>query len=108
MGVLLASNRETDGEGLNPRQIVFYTDRAAKALDCGGCGRGIILDAEGEGILLDPWGRSYRVRLDTDYDNLVENPDPDDPERILPESILVWSAGPDGDFDTWEDNVKTW
>lgn len=26
----------------------------------------------------------------------------------LDEPILVWSAGPDGDFDTWEDNVTSW
>jgi len=27
---------------------------------------------------------------------------------FLPETILVWSAGPDGDFDTWADNIKSW
>jgi len=108
MDVLLGSDSQAGADGLNPRRIVLYTDRQAKPDGHGGFRGGVTLDAAGGGILLDPWGRPYRVRLDTDYDNRVENPDPDDPERILPESILVWSAGPDGDFDTWEDNVKTW
>ncbi|MBP9222877.1 MAG: hypothetical protein KBF76_03350 [Verrucomicrobiales bacterium] len=35
-----------------------------------------------------------------------EGPDLDlDSGHVL---ILVWSAGKDGNFDTWKDNVKTW
>jgi hypothetical protein len=30
------------------------------------------------------------------------------PGSTIPESVVVWSAGKDGDFETWDDNVKTW
>lgn len=48
------------------------------------------------------------MRFDTDGNNRISNPDPTIPAASLPDSIDVWSAGPDGDFDTWEDNVKIW
>lgn len=32
---------------------------------------------------------------------------PDSPIPVS-EWVWVWSAGPDGDFETWEDNIKTW
>jgi len=53
----------------------------------------------------DQWGNLYRIRTDLDGDGRV--PDPSGSGEIE-ETLLVWSAGPDGDFDTWEDNIKTW
>jgi hypothetical protein len=34
--------------------------------------------------------------------------DPMRPDKLLRQSILVYSAGPDGDYATWNDNVTTW
>lgn len=45
--------------------------------------------------LVDPWGSPWRFRSGDGIK--VMNPDFD-----------LWSAGPDGDFDTLEDNVKNW
>ena len=50
------------------------------------------------------WVRGLGV--DQNGDGKVENPEV--PGTLIPESIAIWSAGPDGDFDTWADNVKTW
>ena len=65
-----------------------------------------MLDPDGGGELWDQWGNLYRVRFDTSHDNQIENPET--PGTFLRESIAVWSAGKDGKFETWADNVKTW
>ncbi|MEQ1840084.1 MAG: hypothetical protein ABL994_06735 [Verrucomicrobiales bacterium] len=104
--ILLGSDEHAKNGGRNPRRIDFYSDRAARPMEGGRHRKGITLDETGGGELWDPWGRFYRVRFDSDGNGKVENPGK--PGTFLPESILVWSAGKDGDFDTWEDNVKTW
>ena len=106
MGILLASDKEASPGGKNVRRIVFYTDKAAKPAGEGKFRRGIALDAEGGGALWDPWGNHYLIRLDTDNNQRIENPQT--PGTHLPESIIIWSAGKDGDFETWDDNLKTW
>jgi hypothetical protein len=66
-------------------------------------------ELDGEFGLYDPWGQTYQVVLDTDYDEQIENPEPGlKGEEMLKSSFIVWSAGPDGDFDTWEDNICSW
>ena len=92
--------------GRNHRGVVFYTDKAAKPMEDGRFRRGVTLKPDGSGELWDPWGNFYRVRFDSNGDGEIENPEA--PGTFLPESILIWSAGKDGNFETWEDNVKTW
>lgn len=55
--------------------------------------------------IIDVWGRAFFIRMDTDGDGEVE--DPSGPGRLA-RKVLVWSAGPDGDAETWEDNVVSW
>ncbi len=106
MTVLTGLDAEKKGS-LNPRRIAFYTGKAAKKKRGGGYRRGVQLFNDGKSAKLwDTWGNLYRVRLDTNYDNRVTNPA--DSSQQLPETILIWSAGEDGDFSTWEDNVKSW
>lgn len=54
----------------------------------------------------DPWGNPYRIRIDHDYDGVI-----DDPMRkgntIAKQIVLVYSDGPDGLPGT-PDDVKTW
>jgi type II secretory pathway pseudopilin PulG len=106
MDILLGSDKEAENGGGNLRRIAFYTDKAAKPLGEGKFRKGVVLEQDGRGTLWDPWGNFYRVRMDSSFDNKVENPEL--PGAYLPESILIWSAGKDGDFDTWKDNLKTW
>lgn len=107
MDILLGSDKQRGQAGRNPRGIVFFTGKAAKPMGVGRFRNGLTYDEkEGSGQLWDPWGNFYRVRFDTNGDGKVENPE--NPGTFLPESILAWSAGPDGDSETWEDNVKTW
>jgi type II secretory pathway pseudopilin PulG len=108
MDILLGSDPQKGPGGRNPRGIAFFVDRAARPIGGGRFRKGLTLSPDGTGELWDPWGNHYRVRFDSNGDNRVGNPDPAAAATLLPESILIWSAGPDGDFDTWVDNVITW
>ncbi|MEM1442535.1 MAG: hypothetical protein AAGF67_09345 [Verrucomicrobiota bacterium] len=92
-------------EERNPRKIHFYSGRPAKFED-GRYSQGMLLTESSEALLWDPFGNHYLVRVDTNFDNQVV--DPETPESNLAEIVAVWSAGPDGDFSTWKDNIKTW
>ena len=59
------------------------------------------------GAFVDPWGKPYQYRLDTDGNGEIGNPDPS-AGTLLQAQVIAWSAGPDGDYDTWEDNVGNW
>lgn len=102
---ILVGNDDPAAVAYNPRKIAFFTGKQARVKD-GRYTRGIEYSEDGPSYLWDPWGNLYHVRLDTDYDNQIENPE--FPGQLLPVSIAVWSAGPDGDFSTWKDNIKTW
>lgn len=105
MDILMGTEKVTATKR-NPRNIAFFTGRVAKPMRGGGYRSGLSLDEQSSGELWDTWGKHYRIRFDTDGDNRIENPEA--PGTLLPESIIVWSAGRDGNFDTWKDNVKTW
>jgi hypothetical protein len=67
--------------------------------------RGLVKEATGYAYY-DWWGHHYRIRLDGDGDGFI-----DDPEQIgnrLPGPLIIWSAGRDGDLNTWDDNVASW
>ncbi|MCB1207266.1 MAG: type II secretion system protein [Verrucomicrobiae bacterium] len=111
MDVLLGADSQKESGGLNPRGISFYTDKAAKPLGGGKFRKGVTLEDDGGGELWDPWGEYYYVRMDLDYNNRTERPTWDDAgssSRFVPESILIWSSGPDKDETAAKDNVKTW
>ncbi|MEM9016737.1 MAG: hypothetical protein AAGC68_06965 [Verrucomicrobiota bacterium] len=90
----------------NPRRIVFYAGIPAKEDSHGRHYQGLSQDSEGRYLLWDPWGNHYRIALDCDNDGRI--PDPMNPSDTLPESIVIWSAGADGDCKTWEDNPRSW
>ena len=111
MDVLLGGDSEKEKGGLNPRGIAFFTDKAAKPSGDGKYRKGVKLESDGGGELWDPYGNYYFVRLDLDYNNRTEKPTWDSSggdAQVLPESILIWSAGKDGDEMTAKDNSKTW
>ena len=83
---------------LNPRQIRFW-----EPLPSPGVGAGYTPTTG----LIDPWGKvGFRIHLDDNHDGHIA-----DPEKVLGDisgSVLIYSAGPDGDFLTWKDNVCSW
>jgi len=107
MDILLAADQQAGAGGRNRRHIPFYSGSIAKPMADGRYRRGVSVLGKGGGYeLWDPWGQLYRVRFDSDGDGRIEAPDA--PGTFLSETIAVWSAGPDGDFDTWDDNMKSW
>ncbi len=75
-------------------------------------------------VYRDPWGHPYIVTLDLDYDNRVLDPfnnsrNAQDPAaRFINQQVLVWSLGPDGQYDPAspasmssgpnKDNIYSW
>lgn len=65
----------------------------------------------GQGLVLnDWWGNEFLIELDLDHDGQIANPEPKHAQEhsLLPVGVLIFSAGPDGDPATWEDNIRNW
>ena len=81
-------------EANNPRNIVFFEGRTAtQSPGAHGQFRGGFSPATG--AYLDPQGNPYRIAIDTDGDEQIANPYPDD-SSPLRTHIIVWSLGKDG------------
>ena len=90
--LLLALMGESDQDVPNPREIVFLDPKLTNG-DRGGFN-------EDDGTYYDPWGNSYVISIDGNYDNKLENPDAgaDDDDGNADElrkTILVYSVGHD-------------
>ncbi len=61
----------------------------------------------------DPWSHPKKGRLpylyvcDDDGDGMVRNPNTES-NNLIRADVIAWSAGPDGDYTTWQDNVGSW
>ncbi len=105
--------KETVDPPLNTRGIKFLSVREGKAKGSGGT-KGVIYNPDGTAKgLYDPWGGSYKVILDADFDDRV---DPKPKGGGGPASPLnsrraaAWSDGADGVDTTGKaaDDVKNW
>jgi hypothetical protein len=79
----------------NPRKIVFFEYTAARP------GRSskqrFVSGLEPiTGVLLDPWGNPYRIKLDADDDGVTVSPYRLNPAPSIRTNVLVWSLGNDG------------
>lgn len=81
----------------NPKRIVFF-EPGGGALAAGGDYKGAFVDA---------WGKPFSFRVDLEGTGEMDNPNVDVGGKLRARS-LAWSAGPDGDLETWEDNVAGW
>jgi prepilin-type N-terminal cleavage/methylation domain-containing protein len=101
--------------GLNPKRQVYLSAKTV--------GRNQANGIDDLGVFRDPWGRPYLIILDLDYDNRCLSPFPAAQAdatgsrlRFIPSPVLVWSAGPDGNFDlnadqdapANRDNIYSW
>ena len=77
----------------------------------------MIETVDGVRALVDGWGSRYFVVVDVDDDGKLANPEAavwlekrgdKDAPAVLPVSIVVFSAGPDRDPETWTDNIASW
>jgi prepilin-type N-terminal cleavage/methylation domain-containing protein len=93
----------------NPRHIRFLEFKSAD------------LDPTPTRGFVDPWKQPYYCRFDVSYGNSVDDPFTGtvvSPPKKVQEGFLVWSSGPDGQYDDKDtasgpsginkDNVKSW
>jgi len=60
------------------------------------------------GAFVDPWGMPFEYQVDLDGDGQCAHPYEESETALIPGRVIVWSAGPDKDYATWEDNVTSW
>ncbi len=79
-------------EAENTRRIVFFEYRVAGSTSPkSGFGP--------NGVLYDPWGRPYWIRIDTNYDERVANPyDKKGASNPIRYGVIAWSLGKDGEL----------
>ena len=94
MDVLRADGMGRDdptGNNLNPRRIPFVSWPVAKDLTNPKSGIGP------DGQPYDPWGKTYIVRIDGNYDNSVSNPYSQNAGfNPVAAGVIAWSFGRDG------------
>lgn len=100
---ILISTLLGENETNNPRKVKFY-DPAPYRKGRGGAAR----NAANEWELKDAWGNFYRILLDADDNGKIPDPKPGAVPDKIATPILIYSAGPDGDFSTWTDNIRSW
>jgi prepilin-type N-terminal cleavage/methylation domain-containing protein len=94
----------------NPKKQNFLGDiKDAKAYQdkkVGGMQR-----TEESAALYDPWGSYYKVTIDLDHNEKIENPNQDEVNggsTELHKNAIVFSVGKDLKEETWKDNVSSW
>jgi prepilin-type N-terminal cleavage/methylation domain-containing protein len=108
ISALLGSNTT-----LNPRAIKFLSVREGKRVGATGGLNGIIFNSTGTLALAiyDPWGGTYKMVIDGDYDEKVQPSQKGAPAIILNgRRVAVWSEGADGKDGGGKiaDDVITW
>lgn len=114
---ILMANVDTSGAStnMNPRQIKFVDLPLAKNNLFG------IVDPSGgsnDGTpvqLLDNWGKPYKLLLDTNFDNRIQNPDKSNMDQVIsskaPEFLnsisAMYSFGPDR-MEFTKDDIVSW
>ncbi len=103
------------GDSNNPRKLNYIDGLRTAQLVDGQYINGIHFgDDPDHTTLTDPWGHPYRILMDTDDDGAILNPATSAlpnvhlPKQIRGKRAIIWSAGPDGDFNTWADNPQSW
>lgn len=63
-----------------------------------------------ERVLSDFWSEPYYIALDTNEDNVITHPDPDEAKTNpqIRARILIYSSGKDRNPNTWNDNICSW
>jgi len=76
--------------------MLSQTDKSGNSYKNDGNSRRIrMIEVKKNGEFLDPWGFSYNVIMDADYDGSVPAAQIRAMTEDVPSSIVIWSAGPD-------------
>ncbi len=102
VSALMPGNKER-----NPRNIKFLPDMKDVS-DAEVPSNGLVNKGGGAMYVVDSFGEEFYILMDSDYNNEIENPNPNSSAMKLFEGVLVYSSGPDKNIETWEDNVTSW
>jgi len=95
--VLRSINPSSDPTlSLNPRQVVFLSAPIAKTDTTGANPKGGVDTTTGK--YYDPWGVSYNVAVDADYDNVIKTAThgyTDSNYASISAGVIAWSFGKD-------------
>ena len=80
----------------NPKRIVFF-EAGAGAL---------ATNLPHAGAFVDSWGSPFEYQVDLDGNGEMGHPADDG--QTFQAQVIAWSAGKDGDYKTWDDNVPSW
>ena len=109
---ILSGKEDPSAEAQNPKHTDYLEGilpaKKSRGRDYGWA-NGLISDpATGAYGVVDSYGKPYRIRLDTNHDETLTNPNPQQAAEGSPTRkprVLVWSAGIDGAWNTWDDNL---
>lgn len=104
---------ETIATPLNSRGIKFLSIKDGKSKGASGGFNGAVYDSTGANLvgIFDPWGGTYSVMLDNDYDESVTpTPKAGGGVKLNGRRAAAWSNGADGVTATGKiaDDVKNW
>lgn len=105
MSLLLVNGQKSDPKASPGGTVFFSTKLAVQDPKTGYWQNGVLTNPGGTGGLFDSKGNYFRLRVDSDGDGKVYSPIDNEPINA---SVIVWSAGKDGRFESWRDNSKTW
>lgn len=88
----------------NPKGIVFFSGRQARQRSANLWTNGVRISNDGT-ELFDFLGNHFRIQIDLMMSGKMVPPGGGVP---VSDHVCIWSAGKDGDFSSWRDNVKTW
>jgi hypothetical protein len=75
----------------NPQGTIYLYMRSANDLNHPKRGIG------SDGVLYDPWGNPYLIKIDSNYNGIILNPySANAGPAQLKAGVIVWSLGPDG------------
>ena len=110
-GTLLRSLLREGGSTLNPLGIGFLEAKRASTRRSG------ITGPPESPTFVDRWGQAYQIVLDLNGDGKIPNPARGtrvsrNSDEMAPDflgiEVIAFSAGPDRNPNTWEDNIKSW
>lgn len=103
---ILLGKEELNNSTQNKKQIRFLNVDETKMKNKGG----LLYSNGGSGAtpegLYDAWGNAFYVKMDTEYDNEMQDPLKSG-NVVRNKVVIVYSSGPDGKIGT-QDDIKTW
>jgi prepilin-type N-terminal cleavage/methylation domain-containing protein len=99
---------ELDNSATPPQydELISFLSQTGSYKANGNLRKNKMLDVKRPGEYKDPWGKDYHVVFDTNADGSISSTSVDGmvDGKDLPYSIIVWSDGPDKEFNTSDAN----